>query len=294
MIRAYFGHHKCASQYIKAVFLQTTALLGMVPALSDSWSEELPLGYHTREPYVTLLTQHRNHLHSEEYASLCLTNGDTQAVKVLEKRGNYRGFHVIRDPRDVLVSAYFSHRYSHPIRSDNDNGWIAVFREQLQSVETVEAGLLMELEFNADNFRRMEYWDYANPNVYETTYERIITDPLNEFTCIFNFLGIATPGIGLPTLGALVLDRLRQQRTGRAMPLRTALPRLLLQRIVQRNAFERKTDGRTPGVENTQHHYRKGIAGDWRNYFTPRVTEAFKERYGALVIQLGYEASSNW
>jgi hypothetical protein len=126
MLRVYFGHHKCASQYIKAVFLRATALLGMTPSRVDNFAAELPLGYHTREPYVTLLAEHRARLLNDPAAVVCLTNGDAEAVAVLEQRGEYRGFHVIRDPRDVVVSAYFSHLYSHPIRSDG--GWIADFR----------------------------------------------------------------------------------------------------------------------------------------------------------------------
>lgn len=287
MIRVYFGHHKCASQYIKAIFLQATALLGMTPSRVDNFSAELPLGYHTREPYMTLLQEHRTRLLTDPAVVVCLTNGDNEAVTLLEQRGAYRGFHVIRDPRDVLVSAYFSHRYSHPIRSDG--GWIAEFRRQLSTAPDVESGLLLELDFNATVFSSMSDWNYANPRIYEARFETLIADPVGEFARIFAFLGIETPRLALPTLVALALDRWLYRRRQRPMPLRATLPMPVLRRIVARNAFNHLAHGRQPGQEDAQHHYRKGVAGDWQTYFTPRVTTAFQERYGEMLIRLGYE-----
>ena len=69
---------------------------------------------------------------------------------------------------------------------------------------------------------------------------------------------------------------------------------MALARILKRHSFIRNTNGRKQGQENVTHHYRKGVAGDWRNYFTPRVTKEFKQRYGDLLIELGYESSHDW
>lgn len=292
MIRVYFGHHKCASQYIKAVFLKATGLLGMTPSRVDNFAAELPLDYHTREPFIALLAEHRDRLLHDPAVVWCLTNGDNEAVALLEQRGDYRGFHVIRDPRDVLVSAYFSHLYSHPIRSEG--GWIAEIRRQLSAAPDVESGLLLELDYNAPIFASMDAWNYANPCLYETRFETLIADPLAEYRRIFNFLGVATPRLGLTALLGMVLDRERKRRTGQPMPRRSTLPLPLLRRVVERNAFQHKAGGRLPGQEDERHHYRKGVTGDWRNHFTPRVTDAFKERYGDLLIHLGYERSLNW
>lgn len=292
MIRVYFGHHKCASQYIKAVYVKATELLGMIPCRVDSLSAELPLGYHHRAEYPALLQEHNSRLLTDPAVVVCLTNGDNEAVALLDQRGEYRGFHVIRDPRDVLVSAYFSHLYSHPIQSDG--GWIAEMRRRLSAAPDIEAGLLLEIEFNSSIFASMGTWNYAHPQIYESRFETLIRDPMAEFSRIFNFLGIATPRLGLTVLPGMLYDRERRRRSGRPMRLRTTLPQPVLRRIVALNAFERKAGGRQPGSEDTHHHYRKGVAGDWRTYFTPRVTAAFKERYGSLLIRLGYEMDETW
>jgi len=41
--------------------------------------------------------------------------------------------------------------------------------------------------------------------------------------------------------------------------------------------------------------FRKGIVGDWKNYISSRKSKAFiKERYGDLLIDLGYEKNNDW
>jgi len=39
---------------------------------------------------------------------------------------------------------------------------------------------------------------------------------------------------------------------------------------------------------------RKGIVGDWRNLFTQKHKDYFKEMAGQLLIDLGYEHDLNW
>ncbi len=67
-----------------------------------------------------------------------------------------------------------------------------------------------------------------------------------------------------------------------------------LREVVLANRFEALTLGRLPGQEDLNSHERKGVSGDWRNHFTPRVTEAFKDRYADLLIATGYEHNHDW
>jgi hypothetical protein len=39
---------------------------------------------------------------------------------------------------------------------------------------------------------------------------------------------------------------------------------------------------------------RKGIVGDWMNYFDERVRRVFREEAGEMLVELGYEKDSNW
>jgi lipopolysaccharide transport system ATP-binding protein len=67
-----------------------------------------------------------------------------------------------------------------------------------------------------------------------------------------------------------------------------------LRTAVETCRFEQLSGGRSKGTEDQESHYRKGVAGDWRNYFTPKVTDAFKKRFGDILIAAGYENDQNW
>ena len=57
--------------------------------------------------------------------------------------------------------------------------------------------------------------------------------------------------------------------------------------LLARYSFE-ALSGRKPGQEDTGSKLRKGVAGDWRNHFTPAVQEAFDDETTDLVARLGY------
>ncbi len=63
--------------------------------------------------------------------------------------------------------------------------------------------------------------------------------------------------------------------------------------MVKYNTFEVVT-GRKQGEEDITAHQRKGIVGDWKNYFSDRVKDEFKKRFGDVLIQTGYEQDLNW
>jgi hypothetical protein len=52
-----------------------------------------------------------------------------------------------------------------------------------------------------------------------------------------------------------------------------------LPQAIQENSFERLTGGRKRGKEDRGSHYRKGVVGDWRNYFTREQNRSYFERF---------------
>ena len=46
--------------------------------------------------------------------------------------------------------------------------------------------------------------------------------------------------------------------------------------------------------ESSPLHLRKGTIGDWKNYFSSKHKEIFKEIAGDILIQLGYEENNDW
>lgn len=66
-----------------------------------------------------------------------------------------------------------------------------------------------------------------------------------------------------------------------------------LQEAIDRHSFQRVA-GRERGVEDRTSFFRKGVAGDWRNYFTAEAAEVFDRYYGDTLIALGYEPDRSW
>jgi hypothetical protein len=66
-----------------------------------------------------------------------------------------------------------------------------------------------------------------------------------------------------------------------------------LERAVKKNSFEEKTK-RARGDESKGNFLRKGIAGDWKNAFTPEAARVFDAYAGDLLIELGYERDHSW
>lgn len=64
--------------------------------------------------------------------------------------------------------------------------------------------------------------------------------------------------------------------------------------IVDRNSFRRLSDGRDRGQSSDSSFFRKGVAGDWRNQFTPELKDLYRERIGDFLIEVGDEEDHAW
>ncbi len=206
---------------------------------------------------------------------LCYTNADLKYVRQLNA---YRGFHVIRDPRDVIVSGYYSHMNSHPTR---DWPELIPHRETLKKLPK-EEGLLCEMQFSSrlptdgvelHPFRSIREWDYESDAMLEFKFEHLIESPFEHFCRIFDFLGL------------LQSD---------AAPEPAKVSRSALRGIVDANGFSKQAGGRPRGDENVNNHYRKGVAGDWKNHFGERLKQQCKDAFGELLLRTGYERGTDW
>jgi hypothetical protein len=63
--------------------------------------------------------------------------------------------------------------------------------------------------------------------------------------------------------------------------------------IVDRHSFEAMSGGRSAGQQNDTSFFRKGVSGDWRNHFTPELTEMFRARIGDSLEGFGYDRDAS-
>lgn len=67
----------------------------------------------------------------------------------------------------------------------------------------------------------------------------------------------------------------------------------IAEKCVENSTFKRMS-GRLPGQEEPTAKARKGVAGDWKNYFTLPDGELFDALAGEQMAAMGYESNSDW
>jgi hypothetical protein len=273
----YCGHHKCATRWLVDIITDVCRRAGLeFYEAHNAGMFNRDLGSFLRERPVDFLAY---------------TNA---RIEFLRDVGNRVGFHVIRDPRDLLVSAYFSHLHSHPI-----DGWSALeeHRRRLRSCSE-EEGLNLELDFTENVFTALSGWDYNQAGMLELKMEQLIPNAYEGLVDVFLHLSLVDPEeVPLEVELQRIFDR---QATRPATPRPGAsgtasrIERCELLQIINAHRFARKAGGRQVGQEDSHSHYRRGEAGDWRHHFSPQLAARFAERYGSLLFKLGYESDEEW
>lgn len=270
----YFGHHKCATRYLISICEQICSRLGLNGKEfhnAGMFNNDLPA-----------------ELKANPVDFVYYSNAKIETVKQLVSV--FKGFHVVRDPRDIIVSAYFSHKNSHGTR---DWPELVKIRERLSEL-SLSDGLMYEFEVLAGTVTDIAEWDYNQSNILELKYEVLIQDPYQILLDVFQHLGLAKEIHADSTKQILHLLRSNIRNRFLGNQVRDFLYFSELMQVIQDNSFSKKSEGRKRGEENVAHHYRKGVAGDWRNYFEDRHIDFFKERYNDCLIKLGYEEDEDW
>ncbi len=231
----YVGHHKCASQWMMGVLAAMTSRRG--DALIADWRRP-PRSRAYREGQVVFL---------QDYETGILPAGC-----------NVRGVHLVRDPRDVLVSLLHSHRGSHPAR-DPRTWEILRDRVALRSMD-LSSGLTWLMD-HSGYFRRvidaMSNWDYRRSDFLELRFEDFVVGASQD-----SLLALAGHiGTPLDANGATV--------------------------ILDEYSFERLqaadgTDRTRPG------HYRSGGSSTWQDAFDEDLISRFESRFGRQAATIGY------
>jgi hypothetical protein len=190
------------------------------------------------------------------YSSVYVTHEQFESVAV---PAGSRRFVVIRDLRDTLVSGYYSLKVSHGTFATDAVGEL---RRELQQ-KTLEEGLI----------QAMDRWLTVNANIQQSWLDA--GEPVIRYEDLLEN--------DVEILERVLIDQCE-------LPV----PRPRLRRAVETRRFEKMSKGRPRGEEDVSAHLRKGIAGDWRNCFTEPVKEAFKERWGELLVTAGYERDLDW
>lgn len=183
-----------------------------------------------------------------------------------------RVIHIVRDGRDVAISQ-MHHMWN---RITDEGGIHELTSEELEKRDRYRENAQEFLGSGESIFSERllmetaEGWNtrvgaacqdgpaLLKDNYAEVRYETLLERPEEEFGRLFRFLGAQA-----------------DEDT--------------VKRCVEATSFEKRSGGRERGQEDTKSGVRKGIAGDWKNVFTERDNEVYKEIAGELLVELGYE-----
>jgi Sulfotransferase domain len=236
-------HHKTGTVWMSTVF---KAIARDVSAeYVDFWSQRGQLAETLRTPFL-LFNYHsdfREHAH-------------------ILSRDDVRILHLIRDPRDVLISAMHYHKKSnetwlHEPVPGYDN---VTYQRRLSTLATRFEQYVFEMENSTNStLRDMLEWQYGRTNCFEARYEDLRQDTqMAYWSKITAFLGF---------------DGAEQE-------------------ICRQLFWKNSLFGSLVGFGHK--HIRSGDVAQWKREFTPRLANAFLERFPTALQSLKYETDNRW
>ncbi len=229
-------HHKAGTVWMASTFRAVASALGVSYAGLS--------GKNTLEP-LPRSAGFVHDIHSQWFAIGRYEPGD-------------RILHVIRDPRDIVISAMHYHRKSDEkwLHRPDDRFGGKTYQQMLNSLPDDKTRMMFEMDYSSgQTIRGMCAWPYGRPDCFETKYEVLLSNGQEEFAKAARHLGITNGEVDVAV--SVFLDN---SLAGGA----------------------RHKIGSRP-------HIRSGAAQQWRAVYDDELMQAFTERFPDAVSQLGYE-----
>lgn len=221
-------------------------------AMTTYFSAVLSLfGYGTRMPLEKIFLEQPS-----ADTKLFLSN---HSLMDLEQLKPYRGVHVMRDPRDMIVSGYHYHKWTHETwarRPDEDG---RSYQQKLREAST-RTGLFMEIDHFIYFYREgLEAWDLDDPDILEVPYEDLMGKERDQlYHDIFEHFNLPDDqtDIGVELMRLFEAKR----RTGRTKDASSA----------------------------KNQHIRSGRKEQWREELSPEHLEYLEVQLGPVLRKFGY------
>jgi len=181
--------------------------------------------------------------------------------------------YVLRDGRDSLVSNYFLIRRRTKTNSPKDLHRIwRRYLDHAKDLDDVEANLPKFIERSLERPWAPVHWGKHVEQYLENQ---------RENTPLIRYEELLTDG---PNTLANAMATLTEQATDLDQATRS----------IEKFSFKSVSGGRKPGQADQSSIRRKGICGDWVNYFTREAAEVFDSYCGESLIAAGYEKDRSW
>jgi hypothetical protein len=248
----HFSVNKAATQFVKKKLRQLAFENGMEPVHFHEYA------FLTDRPYFDHLSKEQ----MKKYQFLFKPKGYVYSVfggmiSNIDQFSSYRVLLTVRDPRDILVSNYFSKAYSHRIPPEGSTK-----REQfLKDRERVKQTGIDEYVLQRGEEVYKIYESYKNEllakhdNVGVVTYEKMVSDFSGWLDEISDITGLK--------ISATLKHRLIEE--------------------FERNRVEK---------EDKQRHRRKGVPGDYQEKLKPETIAQLNQKFEDLMLSFGYRLNS--
>ena len=244
----HFSINKSATQYVKKVLSKIGVSQKMIPIHLHEYA------FHSKFPYLTSLNKDQ----LQAYSYLFKPKGVVYTafggfIKGIPNIEDYKVIICIRDPRDILVSGYFSLAYSHAvppsISSSHEVFLKRRHKTREQQIDDFVIDKIDELLGNFENYRNI--LESSNIPFLVLKYEEMISDFESWLRKVFSYLEIEDSEL----FNQLIEEH---QRT-------------------------------KPKVENKYEHIRKGIHGDYLNKLKPDTIRLLNSRFDTVLKYFEYE-----
>ena len=244
----HFSFNKAATQYVKSILRRCAIEQGMVPVVLHSYA------FNSDFPYLDQLSAEEmaKYRHIFRKTGYLYSNfGDVvQGIPDLQQ---YKILLVVRDPRDILVSEYFSMAYSHPVpdeMGDKLDSFLKIRTRARQS--TIDDYVISESDRIYGIFCRYQTLLLERyENTYLTSYERMVTEFEGWLTDLLRYCEFSL-GSGL------------------------------MQSLLEENERIR------PKGERIHKHVRRGKPGDYREKLQPDTVRYLDEKLETVLVRYGY------
>jgi hypothetical protein len=215
-------------------------------------------------PLTRIRKSHRLDAETLPFPSIVLSqHSDFEKSGWMLEDSRCRILHLIRDPRDILLSSMRYHRtatepWLHKKRKPFKG---QTYQEKINSLPDDHARYIFEMENSTGRvIRAIREWDYTRSNVMECRYEDLIGDiEMTIFTAALLHLGFEDDE----------LDACR--------------------RAIRKNSLFGAVK-----KENNGEHIHSGEARQWKAMFDQSLAAEFIDRFGDVLIRLGYEKDNSW
>lgn len=243
----HYSVNKAATQYTKGIMLRCGKENGLLPVrLSDyAWVKDFPYIFTLPENEV----KRYHHLFRQRGFLYTVFGGLVQGVPDLQK---YRTLVMVRDPRDLLVSGYYSYSKSHAMPEAPDKAAdLLALREKMQN-QGIDSYVLEASERTRENMQQYIDLRQSHPSICILKYEDMLAD--------------------FPTWLDNLLEHCQWQIS-----------------VSLRDTLIRQSTPQTDKVrEDVSNHRRQVTPGNYKAKLQDQTIAQLDEKFAEIFVELGY------